>query len=146
MPARSHETVTIDAAAGAADMAIVHGLFIEYADWLDFDLCFQGFDQELATLPGTYAPPEGGLWLARVGGAPADPGQPQPALRRRVLAGQGGQLLVEALEAEVEVEPVGVLDEQLVDDGHVPGTRGRFDDDLLPGPGRHPSRARRACL
>ena len=71
MPARSHETVTIDAAAGAADMAIVHGLFIEYADWLDFDLCFQGFDQELATLPGTYAPPEGGLWLARVGGAPA---------------------------------------------------------------------------
>jgi len=69
VPAR--ETITIEAAQGAADMALVHALFVEYADWLDFDLCFQGFDQELATLPGKYAPPEGGLWLARVGGTPA---------------------------------------------------------------------------
>ncbi len=71
MPAGPQQAVTIDAAEGAADMAVVHGLFVEYADWLDFDLCFQGFDRELATLPGAYAPPEGGLWLARVGGAPA---------------------------------------------------------------------------
>ena len=74
--------VSIEPAAGAGDMALVHGLFVEYADWLDFDLCFQGFDEELATLPGKYAPPDGGLWLARVGGAlagvvglrPLDPG------------------------------------------------------------------------
>ena len=71
MSAGSEEAVTVQAVRGAEDRAIVHELFVEYADWLDFDLCFQGFDEELATLPGKYAPPEGGLWLARVGGAPA---------------------------------------------------------------------------
>ena len=34
-------------------------LFLQYADSLDFDLEFQDFSHELATLPGNYAPPEG---------------------------------------------------------------------------------------
>lgn len=41
-------------------------LFKEYAAWLgvDFALCLQNFEQELADLPGEYAPPGGRLFLA----------------------------------------------------------------------------------
>lgn len=43
-------------------------IFREYQLSLDIDLCFQDFEQELSTLPGKYAPPQGRLYLAFVDG------------------------------------------------------------------------------
>ncbi len=65
----SERKLGIEPAAGGEDMATLRALFLEYQDWLGVDLCFQGFEEELATLPGNYALPAGGVWLAHVEGA-----------------------------------------------------------------------------
>ena len=64
------ERYSIRPAAGAADFDAARALFLEYAAWLQEDLCFQGFEQELATLPGKYALPDGRLFLACCDGKP----------------------------------------------------------------------------
>ena len=56
--------VIIRDAETAADIELTRTLFLEYAQALGFSLCFQGFDEELAGLPGKYARPHGRLLLA----------------------------------------------------------------------------------
>ncbi len=69
-----------------AAIAAAAMLFREYAALLQVDLCFQGFDAELATLPGPYARPDGRLLVAWLGDEPAGCG----ALRR--LDGATGEV------------------------------------------------------
>ena len=59
------------APARAADLDEIKRMFREYSTLVSEALCFQGFDEELAGLPGAYAPPAGALLIARDGTAAA---------------------------------------------------------------------------
>jgi len=98
-------------AATPAQIAQVRELFLEYAQSLGFSLCFQNFDQELAGLPGDYAPPGGRLLLAEFQGELAgcvalhkfddDICEMKRLYLRPEFRGQGlGRVLTEAIIAE----------------------------------------------
>jgi GNAT superfamily N-acetyltransferase len=70
-------------AEGPGDIAAARHLFEEYAASIGVDLCFQHFAEELAGLPGDYAPPRGCLLIATHGA------QPVGCAALRPLAGAG---------------------------------------------------------
>lgn len=50
--------------AQAEHVEIVRGMFRKYQAWVDNDICFKGFEEEIANLPGQYSPPKGVIYLA----------------------------------------------------------------------------------
>ena len=56
---------SIGSASFPTDLPAIAHLFRAYAATLPVDFCTQGFDEEIAALPGQYAPPQGALLIAR---------------------------------------------------------------------------------
>jgi ribosomal protein S18 acetylase RimI-like enzyme len=63
--------LSIVPAVSADHVERVRVLFREYERALGVDLSYQGIDDEVASLPGAYAPPRGALFLALDGGEPS---------------------------------------------------------------------------
>jgi len=98
-------------AESPAQLAQARELFLEYAQSLGVNLCFQNFEQELAELPGHYAPPDGRLLLAEYQGQLAgcvalhqwEPGvcEMKRLYLRPTFRGKGlGRVLAETIIAE----------------------------------------------
>jgi len=66
-PTSSNSDFTIAPARSATELTSAAALFHAYAASLPIDLAPQGFQQELDSLPGLYAPPGGELLLAKRG-------------------------------------------------------------------------------
>lgn len=80
----THSTI---AKARIADFPDVATLFRSYAATLPVDLGHQGFENELAELPGRYAPPGGALLIARGGS-----GAPLGCIALRTLTEDAGEV------------------------------------------------------
>ena len=71
LPLLDTPTVVLVTPDAPDEIDATRAIFRDYADALGVDLCFQNFEDELATLPGDYAEPRGTLLLALVDAAEA---------------------------------------------------------------------------
>ena len=69
LPLLDTPTVVLVTPDTPVEMDTTRAIFRDYASALGVDLCFQNFEDELATLPGDYAEPRGTLLLALVDAA-----------------------------------------------------------------------------
>lgn len=110
-----NETVRIDDAHAEPLLGAARDLFREYAASLSVDLSYQGFDAELAGLPGDYQPPRGRLLVASYDGAPIGCCALRPLVgdtceMKRLYVRPGfrglkvGRLLVERMIAEARAD------------------------------------------
>ena len=120
------ETGRVRAASGPDDIAAARALFLAYAESLDVDLCFQGFDAEMARFPGEYQPPEGALFVAEAGGEIVGVAGLRPApggyaeMKRLYLTDGAGGLtskgeLVVAPGEAVTMQPDGIHEVRALD-------------------------------
>ncbi len=58
----------IRAAQFEREGAAIRALIDEYVAWLEFDLCFQNFDEEMRNIATVYGPPRGAFLVAEVKG------------------------------------------------------------------------------
>src|SRR5262245_10117388 len=68
---RSMKNISIRDVESDRDLDEIRCLFREYAASLDYGICFQSFEKEVAELPGAYASPSGLLLLAELADEPA---------------------------------------------------------------------------
>jgi GNAT superfamily N-acetyltransferase len=103
-----------------ADLGIVRTLFREYAQSLGFGLDFQGFEDEVESLPGEYAEPRGVILLA----APAG-GEPWGVVALRPLEDEGAcEMKRMYVRPEARGRGVGrVLGAAIVEEGRARGYR-----------------------
>ncbi|MEQ8604596.1 MAG: GNAT family N-acetyltransferase [Marivibrio sp.] len=121
-------TVEITPVEGGDGLIFLKTLFVEYAEALEYDVCFEAFDRELEGLPGPYTPPKGGLWIARVDGAIAgcvalrpvvdvNDGAEAGEIKRLYVRPhfRGHSLGTKLIEATIERARTGGLDRLLLD-------------------------------
>lgn len=60
-----NDLISVSPVETVEDLEAVKALFRAYVDWLGIDLSYQGFEEELAGMPGKYSPPKGALFVAK---------------------------------------------------------------------------------